>query len=80
MVKRIPNIDFKICLRLIEEEFDKLASNRNYSTRKVIQGTGLNVCQKTVYNKIRRFERYINTGKLFRSQLLQRHKKKAFEL
>lgn len=52
----------------------RLASTGKYSTRKLIQTTGLNVCQKAMNNIIRRSGSYIYTAKLTKPQLLQRHK------
>ncbi|GBN46799.1 hypothetical protein AVEN_112171-1 [Araneus ventricosus] len=57
-----------------ERRFCRLASTGKYSTRKLIQTTGLNVCRKTMYNTIRRSGSYIYTAKLAKPLLLQRHK------
>ncbi|GBM29315.1 Transposable element Tc3 transposase [Araneus ventricosus] len=57
-----------------ERRVCRLASTGKYSTRKLIQTTGLNVCQITMYNTIRRSGSYIYTAKLAKPRLLQRHK------
>ncbi|KAF8783447.1 Transposable element Tc3 transposase like protein [Argiope bruennichi] len=57
-----------------ERRVCQLASTGKYSTRKLIPTTGLKVCQKTIYNRIRRSGRFTYTAKLTKPQLLQRHK------
>jgi hypothetical protein len=57
-----------------EKRVCRLASTGKYSNRKLVKTTGLNVCQKPIYNTIRRSGSYIYTAKLAKPQLLQRHK------
>ncbi|KFM58041.1 Transposable element Tc3 transposase, partial [Stegodyphus mimosarum] len=57
-----------------ERRVCQLVSTEKYSTRKLISTTGLKVCQKTIYNTIRRSGRFTYTAKLTKPQLLQRHK------
>ncbi|KFM63293.1 Transposable element Tc3 transposase, partial [Stegodyphus mimosarum] len=57
-----------------ERRVCQLVSTGKYSTRKLISTTGLKVCQKTIYNTIRRSGRFTYTAKLTKPQLLQRHK------
>ncbi|XP_035210250.1 uncharacterized protein LOC118184659 [Stegodyphus dumicola] len=57
-----------------ERRVCQLVSTGKYPNRKLIPTTGLKVCQKTIYNRIRRSGRFTYTAKLTKPQLLQRHK------
>lgn len=57
--KKITEGIFKALSSNDERRIFIIASTGKYSTRKLIRTTGLNVCQKNMYNTIRRPGRYI---------------------
>ena len=59
---------------LAERRVWRLASTGNYSTREIKKTMSLNVCQKTIYNTIRKSGRFMYTAKWAKPQLLQEHK------